>query len=139
MSIASGLGNGSVWFFSAKAYVVLSSLATNETSNCRSFAEVVQPLDVADDVMEVTQMLPTDDARPRSGSPMDTTAPPAGPGYGGDGQYDHPQPDSEEVSGSPSLHPPTRAIYIRGFVRPLQPQQLQDHLTSKAGVATSRV
>lgn len=40
------------------------------------------------------------------------------------------QPDEREVE--PALHPATSAIYIREFMRPLQPASLKRHLTSLA-------
>ena len=89
----------------------------------------VQPLSVSDDVMEIAKVAPAEDARPPSGSPMDTTAPVA--------EAEAPQTaavdaESEELPGLPSTHPATRAIYIRGLVRPLQPPQLRDHIINIA-------
>jgi hypothetical protein len=90
-----------------------------------SEAKTVTPSSVRDDAMEVTSTLPTDVEPRRNGSPMDT-APPGGDAR--DTQSSFPELASAESAGPPSTHPSTRALYIRGFVRPLQPQQLREHL-----------
>ncbi|KAK3058663.1 hypothetical protein LTR09_000228 [Extremus antarcticus] len=41
----------------------------------------------------------------------------------------------EDDSAPPSIHPRTRSLYIRDFIRPLSPQQLREHLTTLAARA----
>jgi hypothetical protein len=94
--------------------------------------KTIMPSSVSDDVMDVTSSLPAEDAEDaqrRSGSPMDTTELDEAEQVG---RRASPKPMLEENSGPPSMHPSTRAIYIRDLVRPLQPQQLRDHLVDIA-------
>lgn len=87
--------------------------------------KTVMPSSVSDDVMDTSSM-PVAKAtveEPRSTSPMKVATPP-----------DTEEAEDVESSGPPSTHPATRAIYIRELVRPLQPQQLRDHLVE---IATS--
>ena len=103
--------------------------ASQEADAVESEAKTVMPSSVSDDVMEVTSTLPTDGDQPKSGSPMDTTVPEVNTR---DVQSSFPELSSAEIDGPPSRHPPTRALYIRGLVRPLQPQQLREHLVDVA-------
>lgn len=95
-------------------------------------AKEILPPSGSDDVMDVTASLPSEnavDAQPRRGDPMDTTM------AEGENLDNRPQPPDrilEDDTGLPSVHPSTRAIYIRDLVRPLQPQQLRDHLATIA-------
>ncbi|KAK7956945.1 uncharacterized protein PG986_006167 [Apiospora aurea] len=52
---------------------------------------------------------------------------------------DHPQVSAAEVERDvePSIHPATAALYIKNFMRPLRPQQVQDHLVHLATPAGS--
>lgn len=43
-----------------------------------------------------------------------------------------PYPDTEDRDISPALHPATSALYIRNFMRPLQPHGLKEHLAALA-------
>ena len=45
--------------------------------------------------------------------------------------------DTEDRIISPAIHPATSALYIRNFMRPLQPGQLKDHLTALAKPANA--
>ncbi|MCJ1247545.1 hypothetical protein MMC30_004759 [Trapelia coarctata] len=45
--------------------------------------------------------------------------------------------DMEDRDISPALHPATSALYIRNFMRPLQPQSLKDHLAALARPPTT--
>ena len=101
--------------------------------------KTVVPPSVSDDVVQVTDMpVPLhsersshiSDERPRSGSRTEEPSPreksrskpPEAAAEDGD----------EDTAVSPATHPATRALYIRELVRPLQPQQLRDHLTDLA-------
>ena len=95
--------------------------------------KTIMPSSVSDDVMDVTNSVPAEDVdvadvQGQSGSPMDTTA----PQEEHDREHRSPGRVLEEDTGPPSVHPSTRAIYIRDLVRPLQPQQLRDHLVDIA-------
>ena len=54
-------------------------------------------------------------------------SPPAQPAY----------EDTEDRVVTPALHPATAALYIRNFMRPLQPGSLKDHLASLSTAANS--
>ena len=96
--------------------------------------KTIMPSSVSDDVMDVTNNVPAEDmdvtdVQRKSGSPMDATVPAEEEQVVRQGS---PERMLEEDTGPPSMHPSTRAIYIRDLVRPLQPQQLRDHLVDIA-------
>ena len=111
---------------------VQDSTDVQDSMAVESETKTILPSSVSDDVMDVTGSLPAEDAgdaQHRSGSPMDTTAPEEEEQVR---RRASPSSMLEETSGPPSMHPSTRALYIRDLVRPLQPQQLRDHLISIA-------
>ena len=55
-----------------------------------------------------------------------------------DGTADRPDPRDDSADAVPSVHPPTRAIYIANLVRPIQAGQLSDHLTELAAASDNR-
>ena len=99
---------------------------SQDATNIGAEQETALPMSTSDDVMEAEMVVPVEDVtgkRPKSSTPMDTS--------GQDEPVEQPRSSprpAPENSGPPSIHPPTRAIYIRDLVRPLQPQELRSHI-----------
>lgn len=83
--------------------------------------KTIQPYGSSDDVMDVKEDILSSDA-PATSIPAAVETAPLKP------------PDAMDLDTPPTgaVHPATRALYIRDLIRPLQPAQVQDHLTSLA-------